>query len=267
MVQKLNSSIIDKNEFQKLVHKNASTLFENKNECLLLLDKYISRKFKRKFSWGIFFLYLRSMSKADLDITDWNLATQVELFIISTDILDDIMDKDSDLLAYTHSEMQTCKEIIYVTLNNLGYKLRKNELNVLEINLMLSLSYQFLDLFNTIDIYGLETDYFSIGTNKSVYLGNAIVQLAWEEGKLEITEFSKFFALSNQINNDIENIVSKKASDLVQHKATLPIIKAFHAADTDELNILNDFFSDNNNCSLEKVRQIIINSGAIEYSR
>lgn len=253
--------------FKNIVRKNFNTLFLNRDELKILLNKYLEKKFKGKFFWGIFFLYIRLIKKKSLDYNDWVLASKIEIFIICTDILDDLMDGDSSFLENTIQEVLICKEAMYTILDSIIHNLDVGIATVFEENLLLSLAYQFLDLTNHIERNYPELEYFSEGVGKSIYLVNAVVQLALEATFLQKINFSSSFAIYNQIENDIENIYSRKISDILQNKATLPIIKSFQAVNSDELDLLVRFFFERESINPENIRKIISNSGAIEYSR
>ncbi|AYW51025.1 hypothetical protein C7H83_11355 [Tetragenococcus halophilus] len=121
-----------------------------------------------------------------------------------------------------------------------------------------------MDLKNTIKKESTEAEYYSISVNKSVYLVNAITQLAWLEAKQEVSNFSKYFSIANQINNDISNLSSAIPSDVAQFKATLPIVMTVNRIQS---NTVLKYFFERDTTYFTNVCKTITESGVIEYCR
>ncbi|MDN6836011.1 MAG: class 1 isoprenoid biosynthesis enzyme [Lactococcus lactis] len=255
--------------FFNIIEEKAHTLFKNDKISQKLIKKYITSKRNSRFSWGILFLYLRSIHLCDLkenvQTTDIQLATNIELFIISTDILDDLMDKDSSLLTYSQTDYEASRQIVGKTMLSLKKNLKKTKIwLVFKHNLKSSLNNQLLDLQNTINKKSTEVEYYTTGVNKSVYLVNAITQLAWEEETPKASSFSKYFSMANQINNDISNFSSIAPSDVTQFKATLPIVVAVTRISSEAIS---KYFFEKDANYYDDVCKCITGSGAIEYCR
>lgn len=246
---------------------------EHFSKNISYLKEIFFNKLNGSFSWGRFSLYLRAISENTanpvLEKKDYDLALKIEAFILATDLLDDLMDGDNP-------DFNALPNPVYLTRRFIDYSLRSiyDCLETFEIKALFthalrkSLSSQEQDMRNKLTLNSLELDYFTGGVDRSVYLLDAIVQISLKSKSKELFAFSYFFAASNQIKNDLVNIFSDSSSDLLDKKATLPIIKGLEAAKSGNSRIyryfVNYFIHDDLGC-FDPIRKFILNSGAIEY--
>jgi len=242
-------------------------------ENISYLKEIFFNKLKGSFSWGEFSLYLNAISK-NTDITalvqkDYDFALKIEAFIIATDCLDDLMDGDNpsfnalaDPVCFTRKFINYSLRSIYDCLDSLKTK------ELFTHTLRKSLSAQEKDIKNKLTLNSSEMDYFTSGIDRSVYLLYAIVQISAKKKQKDLFAFSYFFAASNQLKNDLANIISDSGSDLWDRKATLPVIKGLEAARHGEPKIFRyfiNYFVHSDLSYFDHIRKFICDSGAIEY--
>lgn len=235
---------------------------------LALLEK----KEQLGFLWGEFYLLLSQIFSRQKNLQEeYTLASNIELFMAATDIIDDLMDKDNHRLNELSAPIHFGITFAFDTLFSLTDMIKGEHVrNTFLKNVKESLYYQYFDMNNTIRFEQKEESYFNSSVKKSIFLVNAIEQLALREEKLVIKDFAKHFATASQLHNDINDIMNDTSYDLINRKATLPIIKGIEAYKThrnrDTYKKINSYFFENNNSLYEDVRLLIINSGALKYS-
>ncbi|MBL1231060.1 polyprenyl synthetase family protein [Enterococcus sp. BWB1-3] len=232
----------------------------------------LNEKAKSEFLWGKLYLFLSQISSKQRNIEQEHvLASNLELFMIASDIIDDLMDKDNFNFNRLNEPVHFGITMIFETLFTLTHEIKGEDVKKTFLNnIKESLFYQYSDMSNTVCFGQDEEAYFSLSVKKSIYLVNAVEQLAFQEEELSIKTFSKYFAIASQISNDIKDVMKDDSYDLTNRKATLPIIKGIEAYtkynNKENNNKINAYFFEKNDNLYEEIRLLIIESGSLEYS-
>lgn len=226
------------------------------------------------FSWGLFSLYLYCISseKALDSLTKENFlfASTIERFICDTDILDDIMDNDNHILNNLSKKNQFFREFLRCDLleifNTITYNSEKRY--EFALNLYLSLKAQVSNVSDFLSLDSCLQDYFSKVVDRSFYLMNAIVQISVSQPNKNLLPFSYYYAVSSQIENDVQNILKKNPPDIIALKPTLPILISLNLAkNNDSLELFDMLIKKRDNAIVESVKNSISNNGILEYCR
>ena len=246
------------------------------NESFCYLEKYFNKKVNSKFSWGAFSFLLNNIFSSknllQMDIS-YGYAGKlyfIELFIMATDFLDDLMDKDNiEFEALQEKKYFVSFMLEYSLSKLLNYFKLKKQKDVFINNLNSSLTSQIVETESKISINSCEKFYYSNIVNRSFFLMNSIIQISGELPALELMIFSYFFSIAAQIKNDIYNILGDQNSDVINKKPTLPIIKVLDFSKTKDnsmlYKILYEYINDSGFNDYNKIRNLIIDYGILEY--
>lgn len=244
---------------------------------LLHLDGKIFNK-HTYFTWGEFSYHVFSLLVEEKQIDKIEHAAAIELLILSTDIIDDIIDDDIsaetlNTLSKPHALMLSnallIKSVYLLVKNSISnpiesfIKINKNLLN--------ANNGQWRDHSFTIDTTtATEENYFGLIKKKSCSLIQLIFELYDLKEDTVLKEISTYIGYSGQIKNDVRDIFSIFKSDIAHKKATLPIIKALEYSREKDGGILAKMFKqiEENYPSSEIINEIKIyieKSGAIDY--
>jgi|GEM_PF-2294245 len=226
-------------------------------------------------------------------------ATALEIFHWSTLIIDDILDDSPSrcgVLSVNSNYGSKMAILVGEMLENLAYKsfdkcIAENRLNELQIktvyevfnNIKFQLYLgQFLDLTyeNNLDVE--ENKYYDLieKTTGSLIEGCTKLGAIFGEGsEIEIDCLAKYgvaIGKAMQIRDDIIDIIGDSdvigkiiGGDIIQRKMRLPLIKTLERCNEKEKKYISKIISNGIHKSneLEKTIKIIVNSGAIEYSK
>lgn len=230
------------------------------------------------FSWGIFFVHIASL----IDRKNSNsrsliaIGSAIELLILATDIVDEIVDDDKDLIkTLTLAEAIILANALIMDAFDLILKhLPKNtHVAISEIFQLLKTACngQWLDLKLTINGIGTiptEEKYFEIIQQKSASLFQLVCTLACPANPQLFSQIATNIGIAGQLKNDVKDIFTDEKSDIVHKKATLPIIKAIEYSLENDNGALIDKFrklTDNNIKLIEEIRNYIHKTGALDY--
>jgi len=231
------------------------------------------------FSWGEFAFHTSSLlDEENGEFNNLKLAASVELLILSTDILDDLV--DNDIATETFNILSVPQALILAntllmeSLHLIVKNTNKKSTELFDIvhkNLINAGNGQWQDISFSIDhTFVSENQYFSLIKKKSC----SIIQLIFELYNLKydstLEEIATYIGYSWQLKNDAQDILSHFKNDLIHKKATLPIIKALeYSNEIDEgilakqLKLIN--INNPNQELLNEIRNYIKKTGAIDY--
>lgn len=231
------------------------------------------------FSWGEFSFLVFSLFD-DNEYIENKLASAaaIELLILSTDLIDDLVDEDISaecLTIVSEKEALMLANALLIESIRLLVKYSIKEPNdaYFRVNQLLlhANNGQWKDMSFTVDgQLKLEEEYFKLIEKKSCSLIQLIFDLFNMSGDFPINEIPKYIGYSWQIKNDVRNIISNEKSDILFKKATLPIIKALeYSFETDKGQLVKMFEGLHSNTEnlylITKIEDYIKKSGAIDY--
>lgn len=256
-------------EYKKLLKEIGAY---DEQQLALLIKAYLKKE-QLSFNWGALFLFIKKLS-SDSDSSpaakDGRLTAAVELFIILTDFVDDLMDQDNPEFQIISNKEAFLSSSLVVCFSAIRELVEEAQWNRFIDAAGRSLLGQFEDLSKLVTIDSKEADYFDNGANKAIYLVTAVGQLALSEPEESVERALHCLAISGQIDNDVRDILKEKSSDILDKKATLPIIKAIEASvryqETFFFNLLYALDKDDVDFDqLKLVKNYIKESGALEY--
>ncbi|MCM3410011.1 polyprenyl synthetase family protein [Metabacillus litoralis] len=234
---------------------------------------------ENRFTWGEFSFYVYSLMENEKNlIIQTGIAAGIELLILATDIIDDLVDRDqkgafhkilSEPNALTLSNA-LLMESFHLFLTYSGDEQIK-KLSIIIHSLQNSCNGQWRDLsFIVGDNIPTEEQYFQLIEQKSVSLIFLIFGLCHAEQDPILQELASCIGYSGQLKNDARDILSDNSNDLIHKKATLPLIKAIeYSMEKDQGLLLHKLKQlDTNKVDLElmcELRDYIRNTGAVDY--
>ncbi|MBB4826384.1 competence protein ComQ [Sporosarcina luteola] len=231
---------------------------------------------QKHFTWGEFSYYIFSLFDCEDQSKITARAAGIELLILSTDIIDDLIDNDycsetftilskSEALLLSNALLMESISLLVINIDQI------NPLKDIRKNLINACNGQWQDLYFTIDIPTVtEEQYFHLIKQKSASLFRLIFDLNSKKDETLFEQISTFLGYSGQIRNDVKDIFSENKNDLKQKKATLPVIKALeHSIEKDDgflLKKLNLISAKNEDSHLlNEISTYINKTGAISY--
>ncbi|MGL5041829.1 MAG: hypothetical protein ACRC6X_01845 [Culicoidibacterales bacterium] len=226
-----------------------------------LLLKINFRTRKDKFSWGIFFLYIKILNGHQITPTEITIAANLELLAFSAELLDDFFDGDSEhldildqkMLVFLSYDILLESQIVLCSLSeNTDYLL----------SLQKTLIGQWYDVTSTLSSAIDEEFYHNFIIPKTECFFHLIIDIANPTHKKNWLLFSKKLATSLQIGNDISAMNNTSKSDLINLTPSLPLIMAFQ-----NKSIKKKILALNQDSSYSKhdLSLLIIQSGSLEY--
>ncbi|MGP7817289.1 polyprenyl synthetase family protein [Niallia sp. 01092] len=230
------------------------------------------------FTWSEFFYYASSIFLNE-DVHQQKkiaYAGAVEFLILATDIIDDIVDNDSESEILTKLPTPKALTISNVLLmESLYLFLQYSKTNTIQefysiiCNLRTAAMGQWKDISFTISqSIPTEADYFALIKQKSVSLVRLIFELHHLTIESRWDMIATHIGIAGQLKNDAKDILIESKSDLINKKATLPLIKALEfSKEKDQDWLLKTILQmDSNNKDLiKKIRNYIQKTGAIDY--
>ncbi|MDN3956086.1 polyprenyl synthetase family protein [Sporolactobacillus laevolacticus] len=228
------------------------------------------------FTWAEFNYYVSSIFDTgfDRDIARIACSAAIEWLILATDILDDLTDQDlnGDILTkISQSQAVTLSSVLLMESLHLIDQYNRHSLPLV-INLLRKAARgQVKDLSFTLRPEHIpnEEDYFNLISLKSVSLTRLVFQLNQQEDCLFWDQIATLIGYSGQIRNDINDIFNDTKNDIIENKATLPLIKAMEASQSKDgnwlLNQMRSVHSIKDQGKLKIIREYVQKSGAIDY--
>lgn len=276
---------IERNEIKQFLKKHLSTVLFDKNmveQIILLLQtkgKIFNSEIEDKsFSWSQFFLHVSSLLTNEETCKKSLIANAaaIELLILATDIVDEIVDNDDDLMkSMTLAEAITISNALLIDSLDLILKYNPHQIHEVILNIFKQLKTacngQWLDLKLTVsNKMPSEEDYFRVIEQKSASLIKLVCSISYPSEPQLFLNIAKNIGIAGQLINDANDIFLDSKSDLIKRKATLPVIKAVeYSIENDNGWLLKKFseleFAQEDQKLKEDIRHYIKNSGAIEY--
>lgn len=247
---------------------------------LLSLEGKIFHTPNSRFTWSEFYFYVSSLLDEKTPyLKRIGQAAAFELLILSTDLIDDLIDDDfnKEILSYfTKAQAILLSNALLIeSLNLLLENTKRNPnkiLSLINANLINASNGQWDDIYFNVDKPGTsEKLYFQLIQQKS----NSLIKLIFElnnynvEKNSVLKEISMYIGYAGQIRNDVQDIFSNIKSDLKNKKATLPLIKALEYSQQNDnghlIKQLNDLDENHNPNSLNELKTYIRKTGAIDY--
>lgn len=228
------------------------------------------------FTWAEFNYYVSSIfdDGSDRETARIACSAAVEGLILATDILDDLTDQDPNgdiLTKLSQSQAVTLSSVLLMESLHLIDQYNKHALPLVMNQLRRAARGQVLDLSFTFRPEHMpnEEDYFNLISLKSVSLTRLVFQLNQQEDYLFWDQVATLIGYSGQIRNDINDIFNDTKNDIIENKATLPLIKAMEASQSKDgnwlLNQMRSVHSIKDQGKLKMIREYIQKSGAIDY--
>lgn len=228
------------------------------------------------FTWAEFNYYVSSIfdDGSDRETARIACSAAVEGLILATDILDDLTDQDPNgdiLTKLSQSQAVTLSSVLLMESLHLIDQYNKHALPSVMNQLRRAARGQVLDLSFTFRPEHMpnEEDYFNLISLKSVSLTRLVFQLNQQEDYLFWDQVATLIGYSGQIRNDINDIFNDTKNDIIENKATLPLIKAMEASQSKDgnwlLNQMRSVHSIKDQGKLKMIREYIQKSGAIDY--
>jgi competence protein ComQ len=232
------------------------------------------------FSWGEFFAYVSSFSFDEDTCIESVIAhaAAIELLILATDIFDEISDYDQSdeiISQLSIGEAITIANALMMEAFQLVLNYSKTDmhqrLSIIFHNLKNACNGQWKDLHFVISEHvPTEEDYFYIIKQKSSSLVRLVCELSDINNQNIWEPISAYIGIAGQLKNDAKDILSDYKSDLINKKATLPLIKAVeYSLQKDNgwlLKKLNQLNTHDNNLILkQEIKNYILKTGAIDY--
>lgn len=233
-----------------------------------ILDEYKSKK-KDRINWGNYFTFLQKLMGKKVDPY---LETIVEIFIVLTDLVDDMMDKDNEKTRLLLKENQAeLSEILFLAFTAIRIRSSKEQFGFFVDKITESLLIQYEESQYQVTEKSNEEDYFYL-VDRSVYLMQSIIYLVDPKPSEAILEAVKLVAYNAQIENDINDLGKYRSFDLLDKKGTLPIIRTIEWAKKNDCTLFKEKFSQLNrkevtNEVYDYILEMIKESGSIEYCR
>lgn len=241
----------------------------NSNSLLSHISMEFKKKQQDKVNWGNHLRFLQNLvGKKE----DQYLGTIVEVFIILTDIIDDIMDDDnpniSQMLKMNRSELS---ETLFLAFTAIRVHIPKVQFGFFVDNVTNSLLVQYEEDQYKVSKDSNEKEYFYL-INRSVYLMQSLVYLVDSSPSEVLLQATKLVAYNAQIENDINDLEKHRSFDLIDRKGTLPIIKTIEWANKNEDFLFLEKFAQLNRKSVNDemynfILHSIKDSGSLEYCK
>lgn len=229
----------NKLDFQKFLKRHLSNSFADESMrsqivSLLHTKGKIFSEQENSFSWGQFYLHVSSLTDSE-DTCNRSLianAAAIELLILATDIVDEIVDDDDGLMeTMSLAEAITISNALLIDAFHLILEHSPNNTSSIFSNLFYQLkmacSGQWNDLKLVVsDTIPTEEDYFQVIQQKSSSLIQLVCSLAHPSNPQLLTRIATNIGIAGQLKNDANDIFIDSKTDLIHKKATLPVIKA-----------------------------------------
>lgn len=232
------------------------------------------------FSWGEFYVYVSSFH-FDEDTCTQSVITHaaaIELLILATDIFDEISDHDQSdeiISQLSIGEAVTIANVIMMEAFRLILHNSKTDVYqkfaIIIHELQNACNGQWRDLHFVISEHvPTEEEYFHLIKQKSASLVKLVCELSDIHNQNIWGSIATDIGIAGQLKNDAKDILSDHKSDLINKKATLPLIKAIeYSFEKDggwllkKLRQLNT--NDHNPVLKRKIKNYIRKTGAIDY--
>ncbi|MCL1948769.1 MAG: class 1 isoprenoid biosynthesis enzyme [Turicibacter sp.] len=197
-------------------------LFHKYNEYYgidLVQSLKLENRFKG-FSWGLLYLYIRLLKNNEITDGDLKTAYYLEMFCLSSKILDDILDKDTEWLEIMDDNGLTLLFTELLMEAQAYFSTLPSHLKGLAY-LQKSLKAEWLDVHQKATDPQMSEAYYQENILPKT---SAIVQfICLLAGSAE--DFPWFeFSLAFQLSNDLKGLENTKRSDVPYQRPTLPLI-------------------------------------------
>jgi len=231
---------------------------------------------ENSFSWGLFFMHVSSLTASEdtCNRSLYAIAAAIELLILATDIVDEIIDDDNDLMkSMSLPEAIIISNALLIDAFDLILKYTPKALHAALTNVFQQLKTacngEWQELKLTIkSTIPSEQDYFRVIRQKSSSLIQLVCALAHPKQPELLSRVATNIGVAGQLKNDANDIFLDSKTDLIRKKATLPVIKAIEfSLETDNGLLLKKFheLTQHNKALKEEIRNYIKNTGAIDY--
>lgn len=241
-----------------------SEMKENLKQC-------IRYKYEKGFKFGQLTKFHYELFSGNKKSEISKVAAGIELFILSSDILDDLMDKDNDSAPWMHISEPEILNLSVGLIFLANHAVNQADIeNKDEIRMMLN------DMFLN-SVNGQQEDIQKHIRNKEEYMrmirlkSGSLVSASCISGALaansefidDVRKYSECLGVIAQINNDIQGInkIDEK-NDIFNKNITLPVLYLFEI----DHKLTKQFYK--NEISLDYLKDhydLILSSGAIEY--
>lgn len=231
---------------------------------------------ENSFSWGLFFVHVSSLTDSEdsCDRSFYAIAAAIELLILATDIVDEIIDNDNDLMkSMTLAEAVIISNTLLMDAFSLIFKHTPKDAHdalsyvFQQLKTACNGEWQDLRLVVNNDIPS-EEDYFRVIRQKSASLIQLVCALAHPKQPQLLSQVAEKIGIAGQLKNDANDIFLDSKTDLIRKKATLPVIKAIEfSLETDNGLLLKKFheLTEQNVKVKKEIRNYIRNTGAVDY--
>lgn len=209
----------------------------------------------------------------DFNSEIYKIAAAVELLILSFDIFDDLQDNDSNHIWSTtpHLSMNSALALTFVVskvISESSFEHKFLASEILDQYALDSINGQQLDLLN---ICQDEESYLNMISLKSGSLAALScllgVVLAHGEVDIRVKEYSNMIGVIQQIENDINDVLSLTSkNDFLNKKYSLPIIYLFEQKD-EVSKLLEDYYQgDIPSIDISFIKKVLTKGGALQYA-
>lgn len=267
-------------DYLQAAHFHHTGMTEHILALLSLKGKILNEDENLSFTWGEFSYYISLLFNSNKGEHHNRIAfaAAVELLILSADIMDDIADGDHSLvyqkldlsvstaLTIANSLLVEAFQLIYLHSKTND----KQEIYKVLHHLRTACTGQWNDLSFTVkETFPSEEEYFFLIKQKSVSLVQLIFDLNCHDHDPIIEQISTYIGYSGQLINDAMDIFPNNKGDLLNKKATLPIIKALEYSNEKHhgwlLEKLQRLNSESDDKLLSEIKLHIKQSGSIDY--
>lgn len=277
-------NIVGRNEIKTFLQNHLSTNCMLEEEIIQYIFNMLHLKGKifnhdeTYFSWGEFYAYVSSF-RFDEDTRAQSViahAAAIELLILATDIFDEISDHDqSDEIIgqLSMGEAVTIANALMMEAFRLILLYSKTDMYqkfaIIIYELQNACNGQWRDLhFIISERIPTEEEYFFLIKQKSASLVKLVCELSDIHNQNIWESIATDIGIAGQLKNDAKDILSDYKSDLINKKATLPLIKAVgYSLEKDNgwlLKRLNQLKANDHN-SMQEIKNYIRKTGAIDY--
>ncbi|MBE9908966.1 polyprenyl synthetase family protein [Enterococcus casseliflavus] len=257
-------------EYAQAVHKylnNIKNVYSK--DYFEILQKNLLIKNKESFSLGVLFLLLNSLSETDYFEVKFDLAVELEVIFVASNLIDDIVDEDDENLLSANELLINSLSLLFKTI----YKLYDLTKDTLEISIVLkflnqSIEGEVFDFYSTMTESTTIKKYFSEMLKKSTSLIQLVCYVACPTFPEIWNSFAEFLGNAFQIQDDSVDSLNIEKADIKKHKETLPMIKVTEYAKLENNEAIIDIIKHKRyDCySSILLTDYIKNSGALEFS-
>lgn len=201
------------------------------DELRQIIYEFKEEKKKTGFSFGTLCIIHYKEHTDFFNEEIYLVAAAIELIILSSDIIDDLQDQDTDYIwtkapALSLNAVLAMLKIASKVISNSTFKHRSLALKIVDEYILLSINGQQLDLLNACQD---ESSYLNMIEQKSGSLTamSCLVGFGLASGTIstQVEKYAKAIGVIQQIKNDFKDLTKwSSKNDLINRKYSLPII-------------------------------------------